>query len=468
MANPYETARQQGYTDEEISEYLSQKNPKVREALDQGYSIEEVSNYLSQKPSTKESIGASVGRQAGRTGARVAETVLGAPRAAGEFLQGLVPEKTVTKLAGKVGLEKPVKKGFELTKKFAPYKVFPKAEDIRENVTKHLFGEKLEPKNKWEKTADEFVSDFAALALPLPGSQLRLLKPFLVSAGANAVSEGVGYIGGSEKQKSYAKIGSLLAGSMINPRAAENLKKGLYAQARSVRPDDAKVNAQQLVRKSNNLEAELKKGDPSATSKKKSLSLINDIKSKVKNNEIDVDELEQFKRDINEARSGLYEEFKTDKIGRKTAKRNLDHVSKLIDDSLFEYGKQNPEWEAFYRPANEVHGAIAQSHKARNIITRTAKRYGLHAILPALGIGHAIGMPAAIGMAATAAGGSGAVLGGEIVAKFAKSPTLQKHYMQLINSALKEDVVAVHQNLEKLKKELDKERATQILRPKRP
>lgn len=457
MASPYEIAKQHGYSDEEINSFLGERDPRYARAIEAGYSPEEITTFLSKKSEPQEGLGENIGRQLGRSGARVAETVLGAPRAFGDFLQELVPEKALIKGAEKVGLGKGAKTLLETTKKFSPHKLFPKSEDIRENVTKFLFGKKLEPKNKWEEKADTLISDFAALAIPLPGSQFKVLKPTLLALGGNAVAEGVGQIGGTEKQKTYAKIGTILAGSMINPKSAEKLKDSLYKQAREAKPADADVVANTLVKRANEFEKQLLKGDPSAVSKKKSLSLIKEIKDKVKNNKINVDELEEFKRNINEARSGLYDEFKADKLGRKTAKRNLDHVSKLVDNTLNEYGKTNPEWESFYRPANEVHGAIAQSHRARNLIGKVAKKYGLHAILPALGIGRYAGAAAIPAAVKTAAAGAAIVGGGEIIARFAKSPTLQKHYMNLVNSALKEDVVAVHENLKKLKKELEKD-----------
>lgn len=451
MASPYDIARQHGYSEEEINSFLSKKDDRYQKAIEAGYSPKEISTFLSQKNKPKESIGANIGRQIGRSGARVAETVLGAPRAFGEFLEGLVPEKGLKKLAGKVGLEKPVEQALEVTKKYAPYKLFPKSEDIRENVTKKLFGEKLEPKNKWEEKSDELISDFAAVAIPFPGQQLKLLKPALLAAGGNVASDLVEKVGGSQKEQTYAKLGTILVGSLINPRASTNLKNDLYKQARESRPPDAKVNSSNLIKEVDAFEKNLLKGDPDALSKKKSLSMIKNIKSKVKNNEIEIDELEEFKRNLNEARSGLYEEFKTDKLGRKTTKRNLDSLSKFVDHSLAEYGKTNPEWEAFYRPANEVHGAIVQSKRVRSTLSRYAKQIGFPALLAELGLFHYVGPGAALGSLA----GAGAAFGtGELLARVFKSPTLSKHYMNLINGALKEDVVVMRKNLEKLDEEL--------------
>jgi hypothetical protein len=457
VSSTYQQAIDAGYTPEEINSFLSKKDPRYQKALDAGYKPEEITEFLSKSKEPKESLLANVGRQAGRTGARVAETVLGAPRALGEFGEMLIPEKLIKKGAEKVGLKEPVEKGFEFAKKYAPYKLFPSSEQVRE-FNKDIFGTKLEPKNEWEAKADEAISDFTALTLPLPGSKFKVLKPAMLALGGNVAKEIVGRMGGSEKEQTYTKLGTIFAGSLINPKSAQKLATDLYSNAKAARPIDAKVSAQNLERSVDSLEKQLMKGDPSATSKRKTLDLIKDLKSKIQNNDIEIEELEQFKRDINEARSGLYENFKTDKVGRKAAKRNLDTVSKFVDNSLKEYGRQNPQWEAFYRPANEVHGAIAQSRRVRNYIERIAKKYGMHAILPALGIGHFGGIAGITGAAGTAAVGGAALLGGEIAVKLAKSPTLRKHYMNLINSAVKEDAVAVQRNLELLKKEMDKEK----------
>lgn len=456
MSSAYQKALDAGYSEEEINAYLSKKNPKYQQALDAGYSPEEISNYLASKKQPKESIGSNIGRQIGRSGARVAETVLGAPRAFGEFLEGIVPEKVLIKGAEKVGLGKGAKNLLEVTKKVQPYKLFPKSEDIRKNVTQGLFGEKFEPKNEWERKSDELVSDFAALVIPVEG-EFKLLRSGLTALGGMLASEGVGAIGGNEKQKGYAKLGAILTGSLFNPKAAEKLKNELYSSARKARPAEATVSSEKLIKNVESFEKELMKGDPATGSKKKSLDLLNKIKSKSKQGQIEVEELETFKRDINEARSGLFDEFKTDKVGRKAAKRNLDTVSKLVDESLFEYGKKNPEWEAFYRPANEVHGAMAQSKRVSNWIGRNVKYLPHSAILSELGLLHFGGLGAAGTGLGAGALGFGAVKGGEIMAKVLKSPTLRKHYSNLIQGAIKEDIVVVRENLKKMNEELNKD-----------
>src|SRR5215470_5954819 len=276
MTSPYERAKEYGYSDEEIAQFLSKRDKsfsqKYEKALSSGYEPTEILQFVSSKEKTpKESFLSNIGRQTGRSAARITETALGAPRAFGEFLESIVPETLIKKGAEKVGLKEPVEKGFEFAKKYAPYKALPSSEEIRKGVTKNLFGEKLEPKNEWEAKADTLVSDFAALALPFPGTQFKLLKPALLALGGNAASEVLGRMGGTEKQKAYAKLGTIVAGSMINPKAAETLKNDLYSQARESRPADATVDASNLSSKATALEKTLIKGDPKAASKTKSL-----------------------------------------------------------------------------------------------------------------------------------------------------------------------------------------------------
>jgi len=450
MSSAYQKALDSGYSEKEIQQFLAKKNPKAEEAFKQGYSTKEVSDFLSNKNK-----GSEIGNSVGRSGARIAETVLGAPRAFGEFLESVVPEKALIKGAEKIGLGKGAETLLENTKKYAPYKLLPKSEDIRENVTKHLFGEKLEPKNKWESKADEFISDFAALAIPLPGAQFKLLRPGLLAAGGNIASDIVERMGGGKKEQVYAKLGTILTGSLIHPNSAKKLGNELYAKARESRPENASVNANNLIKKADGLEKQLLKGDPQIGSKKKSIELLNKLRTKVQNKEIPVEELEEFKRNINEARSGLYDEFKSDKVGRKAAKRNLDSVSKIVDDSLKEYGKVNPEWEAFYRPANEVHGAIAQSQRVSKWLQRNIKSVGATTLLSELGLLHFVGAPAALAAGKGIGAGFGALKGSELIARIMKSPTLRKHYFNIVNNALKEDAVAVRENIKKLQEELE-------------
>lgn len=455
MTSSYETARQQGYTDEQIQEHFKKRDPqfasKYQKAIESGYNPEEIFQHVNEPP--KESVSKNIGRQVGRTGARIAETVLGAPRAAGEFLESLVPEKALKAGAEKIGLKEPVEKGLEIVKKYAPHKLFPSSQDIRENITKNLFGQKLEPKNEAEKFSDEVFSDFAALAIPLPGKQFQLLKPALLSLGGNVAGDIAGRVTDSDKAKTYTKLGTMFLGSLINPKGAQQFTSDLYKKAREQRPANATVINKSFIPEINKLETELNRGG-AETWKTKISTKINELRARGADNEIEVEELERFKTSINNIIGELYAERNVGKSGIKSARRYANKLSKVIDDSLTKYGEENPEWEKYYRPANEAFGAIAQSHKVRNMLMKFSKSSGLKGALGLFGIEQAAGLGTT---SAGAAVGAATLLTAELMARIAKSPTLRRYYGNVLKNALKDDSAAVGNNLIKLQKELDKD-----------
>jgi len=396
-------------------------------------------------------------RAGARSLARVGETALGAPRAIGDFLESIVPEKALKAGAQKIGIGKPIEKALEITKKVAPYKLFPKSEDIRENVTKFLFGNKLEPKNEYERKSDELVTDFTALALPLPGSQFKVIKPALLALGGNLASELSEHLGGSKNEQTLAKLGTIVFGSMINPKAAVNLKDQLYQKETASLPSNASVDNSRLRNSVSQLKNNIKKGGVSDADKP-ALKEISKIEKLLNGPQTEIDVLKEIKKKINVARGSIYKQLEGNKPGIKTAKKRLDEVAKAVDGSLKEYGKLNPEWATYYKQANEVHGAIEQSKLARGRIINALKKFGPHSALPLLGVGHLAGaIPAAKGILTTGAIGTGVVGAGEIAAKALKSPTLRKLYLDLIKSGLKDDVVAIRENAKKLEKALEKE-----------
>ena len=440
--------------------YRPKNNAPIQEETEDIFAQYRPKQELSQEEPPQQEQEGFLGRglrNIGRSVARAGETALGAPRAIGDFLESIVPEKALKAGAEKIGLRQPVEKALEITKKVAPYKLFPKSEDIRENVTKFLFGEKLEPKNEWERKSDDLISDFAALALPLPGSQLKVIKPALLAIGGNLASELSEHLGGSKNQQTLAKLGTILAGSMINPKAAVNLKDELFQKEASALPSNASVDNSRLRNSVAELKNKIKKGGVSDADKP-ALKEISKIEKLLNGPQTEIDVLKEIKKKINVARGSIYKQLEGNKPGIKTAKARLDQVAKTVDNSLKEYGKQNPEWMTYYKQANEVHGAIEQSKRARTQIGKALKKYGPHSVLPLFGVGHLAGaIPTATGLASTGLVGTGVVGAGEIAAKALKSPTLRKLYLELIKSGLKEDVVAIRENAKKLEKELQKE-----------
>lgn len=400
-------------------------------------SIFDIAETLPDNP-PEESLLKSGLRHGIRTASRIGETVLGT---AGDILK--LPKKLI-----------PLSEDLEGGRLSD---IIPGSEELKKSSEK-LLGEKVKPRTSSEKRSDEFIEDITSLFLPIKG-KLPFLKSLQrstsIALGGQAAKETAKRFKVGEEGQEAAKITGIIVSSLIDPKSAVKHVNGLYDLARSNRPVNAVVKAGNLRNASNALETSLKKGG-TAPSKTKTLEKLKEIKGKIKNNNIEVDELESFKRTLNELRSALYEEFKSDKIGRKSAKRNLDNVSKVIDDALTEYGKANPSWEKYYRPANEAFGAIEQSKKISNFIKK-------HANVAAPTSGGALILESIFGgglpVKTAAIGGIGTVAlkGAELMARIMKSKTLRNHYLNVLGAAAKEDATALSRNLQKLIDDSEKE-----------
>ena len=309
----------------------------------------------------------------------------------------------------------------------------------------------FKPQSHTVEVSDAIFSDYASLAIPVKG-KIPFLRSLGLALGSNLTAEGARLFGAEEKGQVATKMGTLFLLSTINPKGVTNYKDALFSEAKSLVPAGAEVQAKELPSQLKSLKAQLKKGG-TAVSKEKSLKKIDEIqKALTRNDTIPVEELTEFKKSINEARAGLYEEFGKNKTGREIAKRNLDRVSKIVDNALAEYGKINPEWESVYRSANEAHGAIEQSKKTRRFLSQLIKenphiKYGSIAAEVALGLK---AIP-------TLAGGYGIIKMGEVLTRIKKSPVLRRYYEGVVKSAIKEDSADAIKNLNKLDAALKKE-----------
>src|SRR5277367_2580375 len=194
----------------------------------------------------------------------------------------------------------------------------PSTEQIREQTKKVSQG-KLEPQGKGEEISDEIVSDFASFAIPVKG-KIPFLRSIGLAIGSNLAGEGAEFLGASEEAKTGTKVGAMFLLSAINPTGAKKYADKLFSDANNAIPVGATIPAQNISRASSRLKTELQKGG-TAPYKTPALTKVNEIQKKIKRGRIAVDELAQFKIDINKARSGLYGDISLDKGGRAMAKR---------------------------------------------------------------------------------------------------------------------------------------------------
>lgn len=399
-------------------------------------------------PKEKPSKLKEAGRHIARTGARIGETLLGLP---GDIVNA--PKNLVKFASEKItGKEHPeIESAFDIARNIFGLGGLKTSSEIREQGKK-VSDDYLEPQTKGEEFSDAVVSDFASLAIPVKG-KIPFLRSLGVSLGSNAAEKGAELLGAGENTKTATKIGSTFFLSALNPKGAAKYGDKLYKDAKALVPKDAKVPAKNLFRSSEMLKRDLEKGG-SAAYKTPALTKVKEIQDKIQKGKgsINVDDLTQFKVDINQAREGLYGDVNLSKNGRGMAKRNLDSTARVVDDALKEYGRFNPEWEKLYRNANEVHGAIANSGKVGKNIARIIKQ-NPHSTAAALAA-EVFLLPKSIPVVGA---GYGVFKTGELISSISKSPVLQKYYTELVKAALKDDAADISKYLNKLDAGLKKE-----------
>lgn len=330
----------------------------------------------------------------------------------------------------------------------------PTSSEVREKLTKPLSGEYLEPRTKGEELSDEVVQDLTALMIPIKG-RIPFMRALGSEVAAQSLKQGIKLGGGSEETQELAKLGGFFLGNVLSQPKVKAYKDALYKKANSLRPEYASTDALNLESDLNTLKTHLKRGG-TATSKTKALEKIDEVLGKIEGEEISVVELEEFKKTINEARSGLYQEAGLDKKGKRLAKRNLDDVSKSIDKTLAGYGKENPEWFKSYKEANAAHAAIEQSKKMSKFIWGVGKKFGIPVAMLEL-----FGLHAAPGLALGAIKGVGLLGGGvksaEFLTRVLAKPALRKHYLNVLKNAGHENVRITIKDLDRLEKAMREE-----------
>lgn len=394
---------------------------------------------------------ANIGRQALQYAARFGEGLAGLP---GDIvkLPGNLLRFAAEKITGK-DLSQEFEESDQILKSTGMYGNIPGSNDLRK-FTKDTFKGALEPQSAKEELVGDIVSDLPGLFAPIKGKvPTSILKTLGISAAANFAPKVAEHVGAEESTQQNVKMGTLFLSSLLGKngfKGAERFKDNLYAEANKLVTPEAKISAKNLSPALDKFKMDLKKGG-SANSKVASLKKVDEIKNSIKAGRVPVDELTNFKKSINEARSGLWQEFGADAKGRASAKRNLDEVAKIVDNSLSEYGKVNPAWEKVYREANEAHGAIAQSRKVSNFIERHAGRFAPHTVAAVLV--DAAMLPSTIvpGISGLAVAGT-AVKGGELISRIYKSPVLRKYYLNVLKDAAAQDAAAMNKSLELLNK----------------
>ncbi len=379
-----------------------------------------------------------VGRHTARTGARIGEALAGLPGDIGRLLQTGAEAVGVqaAKVREKTGL--------------APLKVttappgVPGSQELKELSTK-IFGETVLPQSPTEAFLDEIVGDAAVLAIPVKG-KIPFIRAIGTAIAANLGAKAAEKLGLGEKGQAVAKLGSFFLAGLTGRGTVKKYWKEQYRLADEAIPSNAKVTTFRLERKLDHLSGELEKGI-STPSKIFVKTPLKKIRKKIKKGAVKVEELVQFKKDINELRGTLYKDL-TGKQSIKYAQGKINDLSGLIDSEIAAYGKENPVMLKHYRNANEAYAGFHQSKRMGRWINRQLKGIGKPALFILEGM-----FPKLIPASGVAFVGLKA---GEMITRVMRNPTLRRFYGNLVKDAVKENTGGFIKNLRAMEKELKK------------
>lgn len=417
---------------------LDEKTPTNIPELPEGFVLDQPPSRT-EKPS--KGVLGEIGRHAARTGSRIGESVLGLPSDILQVAQvgagGL--EKGAGKIREKIGL-KPLE-----TKERPPG--VPGSEELKEISTK-LFGEKVTAQSPTESFIDDIVSDASVLAIPVKG-KIPFMRSIGTALAGNIGAKGAEQLGFGKTGQTAAKIGAFFLSGLAGKGNVKKYWKQQYKLAEDAIPSGDKVHTFTLDRKMDELTGELEKGI-STPSKKFVRAPMKNIRKKIETGSVDVEELVQMKKDINELRGKLYKDL-TGKKSIGYAQGKINDLSGLIDQEITKYGKNNPEFLKHYRNANEAYAGFNQSKRVGNWVKRILPlgKMGKGALLLAEAIFKPATLPYTLG-------GFGALKGSELLTRMFKNPTLRRYYANLVKDGIKENRAGFLKNIKSMEKELKK------------
>lgn len=331
-------------------------------------------------------------------------------------------------------------------------KALPTSETLSKGIEKDV--PYLKPKNKVEQFVGDVVGDATSLFIPgkaIAKAGLRgtsALKSFATSLGANSAGDFVSDITGDPQKGAYTKMGTMFLLSALNKPKVQKEIGDLYKKADDLLPKDAIVSTRHLEKDLTGLKDRILQGRGAqdlAPSEKFVIDEADKILRQIDLGEANVNTLKAGLRSLNENLTKTVYEA-PDKATRTRARSLATQINRSVNNTLAEYGKENPEWYKAHKGASEAFGTLAQSNFLSNYIKNNLKDLPIGAHLL-----HALGITSG------AAGGIVPYQSAKILYRISKSPELAKHYARVVSSASSENAPLMRKELVKLDEELKKE-----------
>lgn len=419
-----------------------------------------------------ETTGQYIGRQVARSGAAAASAVLGLP---GDLLK-------LPSILGEAGKEFLPEKGKNVYEAITQYGLLdprvaekiPGSQEIRNGIvalTDYLGGEGdiFLPQTKTEERADEVISDFATMFVPMGGAAKAGVKgvPILRNSLMFKIGNAAATAGGSAGAKLFAeslgaeegtantvKFGTaFLINLLTNGKGGRQLARDLRTKADSLIPEgDIYENGQILRRKLQNLKAEFKAGGITKLAEQDALKEVDTFLAAIgRGDQITPQDLTRYVDKINEIRFKKVSPDGVMVVKRSPAERRaMNQVFDVMNEAVTDYGKtQNPDFLEIFSGAQNAYSAGAQAEQlSQNIIKAGISKLSAPIKL-ALGLfGGGYGGLATAG--AEILGKGALARSGKIFSEIAKSPVLREYYAKVIKSAAENNIPALRRDLIKL------------------
>jgi len=377
-----------------------------------------------------EDTGQLVIRNIARGSARAAESFLGLP---GDIAQGSLG-------LANLGIEKFTGKESPLPRELP----VATSDWYRQNITKPLTGEYLEPKGRVEKGIDDIIGDLTSLMVPI-GPGLSIGKAAAAAGLGNLASWITEGIGGSKGQQGVAKAVAMLLASVVSPGALRKLMKGLYQAAEASIPEDAVVFANPIRNQIAKAKEKLKYGG-STPIKNEMKAKIFELEGKIDKGRMKVKDVWAFKRDFNELirnKGGV--------PGLSGMEKDLMPFVKSIDETLAKYGKVNNKFKyKELKQADDIWQGMNVHSGVKKFLRSTVTPKNI--IVGGLfGMSHPHALSKGISAAiATRAGVEG-------IEPIIRSNTIKNYYLKTLASAAVKDKNATIKNFSNLERVVEKE-----------
>lgn len=336
----------------------------------------------------------------------------------------------VNKLTSSLGLPEQEYLETENIPKLSSYIVKP--------LEKGLLPERYtKPRGEIEKKAHEFVSDVTSLMIPL-GTSMKLGKAAAV-AGAGGLSKWASQrIGAGEGTQEGVKLGTMLATSLLGPSNIKNYMKDSYKLAEEALPQEgAFVAAHNLEKNIASLEKTFSHGEMTP-SKAFMRDRINAIKGKIKDDKINIKDVWELKRNINEHIHELSKPYGVEK--------QLPVLTRSLNEILGEYGSQNTSFGKAFHTAEDVFKGINKASSVNAFLQKHVSADKIGKITAGMLLGYISPQTTA-----SLVGSSLAVREGvKIFERFKNSPEIQKYYAKIVSSAAHKNLATMNKYVKEM------------------